>query len=154
MGKAKTVGEILGAITSGLAVDVAVPEGHDLRSYLDSVPNPKDQIGVLKVNLALVPAAAKILMAGALEDGAVKYGPYNWRSHPVQAMIYLAAAERHIEAWKDGEENASDSGKHHLGHAMACLAILVDALESGNLIDDRPKPGPAARLIAERVKKR
>jgi hypothetical protein len=27
---------------------------------------------------------------------------------------------------------------HHLGHAIACLAILLDAQEAGMLVDDRP----------------
>jgi len=27
---------------------------------------------------------------------------------------------------------------HHLGHALACLAILLDAQEAGMLGDDRP----------------
>jgi hypothetical protein len=47
-------------------------------------------------------------------------------------------------AWFDGEEVASDSGVHHLGHAMACLAILLDAQETGNLVDDRPTSNQGA----------
>lgn len=47
-----------------------------------------------------------------------------------------------------------DSKKPHLAHALACLGIIVDAKESGNLIDDRPLPGPASRLIAELEQKK
>jgi hypothetical protein len=36
---------------------------------------------------------------------------------------------------------------HHLGHAMACCAILLDARETGNLADNRPTPGAAGDMI-------
>jgi hypothetical protein len=74
----------------------------------------------------------------AMMNAAGKYGPYDWRGKPVRATIYVDACERHLNAWFDSEENAADSGAHHLGHAIACLAILLDAQETGNLIDDRP----------------
>jgi Domain of unknown function (DUF5664) len=116
--------------------------------------NPKDRLGIKKVQLNLVPAASKIYQALAMEDGAKKYGPYNWREKKVIASIYVAACMRHLEAWYDsGEEVATDSQKPHLGHALACLGIIVDALETGNLIDDRPTPGAAAKLIAKFEKK-
>lgn len=112
-----------------------------------SSTNPKDLLGSKKVNLFLVPAASKIYQAVAMEDGARKYGPYNWRDKKVQLSIYLSALERHIEAFKDGEEVASDSGLPHLAHAIANVGIIIDALESGCLIDDRPIKGSAAKLI-------
>jgi len=109
--------------------------------------NPKDRIGIKKVQLNLVPASSIIYQALAMQDGAAKYGAYNWRENRVISSIYIAAAIRHLQQWQDGEENASDSQKPHLGHALACIGIIVDALESGNLIDDRPLPGPASKLI-------
>lgn len=71
-------------------------------------------------------------------DGADKYGAYNWRAKQVQADVYVDAALRHITAWFEGEELAQDSKVHHLGHAIACCAILLDAQETGNLVDNRP----------------
>lgn len=116
--------------------------------------NPKDLLGTKKVSLNLVPASSIIYQALAMEDGARKYGPYNWRSNKVIASIYVAAALRHIQAWYDsGEEVAEDSQKPHLGHALACLGILVDAKETGNLVDDRPVPGAASKLIKSFEKK-
>jgi hypothetical protein len=111
--------------------------------------NPKDLLGIKKVQLNLVPASSIIYQALAMEDGARKYGPYNWRANKVIASIYVAAAMRHLQAWYDGEQVASDSQKPHLGHALACIGIIVDALETGNLVDDRPLPGAAGKLIAE-----
>jgi hypothetical protein len=110
--------------------------------------NPKEAFGRLKPMMAFVPSTAKVYMALAQADGAKKYGPYNWREKPVSTMTFLHAALRHIEAYIDGEAVAADSGVPHLGHAMACLAIIADAFETGNMIDDRPPAGAAARLLA------
>ena len=115
--------------------------------------NPKDLIGVKKVQLGLLPAAGKIYGSLAMTNGAEKYGPYNWRDKKVRMTIYLDAMERHLLALRDGEDYAEDSGVHHLGHIIACGAILADAKEGGFLIDDRPKAGPAAELIKRTTKK-
>lgn len=111
--------------------------------------NPKDLLGVEKVPMHLVPPVSVIYEAMALRDGAEKYGPYNWREKEVLASIYVGAAMRHLAAWFDGEELARDSGVHHLAHAKACLGILLDAMEGGCLLDDRPEIGAAPRLLAE-----
>lgn len=114
--------------------------------------NPKDRLGAKKVNLHLVPPASKIYQALAMENGAKKYGPYNWRDKKVQLSIYISAIQRHVDAFFDGEELAEDSGVPHLAHAIANLGIIIDALETGCLIDDRPIKGPAARLIKQLTK--
>jgi hypothetical protein len=115
--------------------------------------NPKDLLGQKKVALNLVPPSSIIYQALAMEDGARKYGPYNWRSNKVIASIYVAAAMRHLMSWADGEELAEDSQKPHLAHALACLGIIVDAKETGNLHDDRPVAGAASALIKRFEKK-
>ncbi len=84
-----------------------------------------------------------------MADGRRKYGLMNWREKPVSSTIYYDAAMRHLMAWFDGEQTARDSQVHHLGHAMACMAIIMDAEAQGTLNDDRPKPGTFAFLIAE-----
>ncbi len=111
-------------------IGAARPEG--------DATNPKDLVGVKKVSLTKLPPVAVLHAAHALMNGAGKYGPYNWRDKGVRASIYVDACERHLNAWFDGEEQATDSGVHHLGHAIACLAILLDAQEAGMLVDDRP----------------
>lgn len=109
--------------------------------------NPKDKIGARKPNLHLIPPALWIHTAKAMENGAKKFSPYNWRENKVKGSIYVSAALRHLLSYLDGEDCASDSNVHHLGHAAACLGILLDAEATGNLIDDRPKAGQAAQLI-------
>lgn len=114
--------------------------------------NPKDIIGATKPDLSLVPPAGSIHVATAMQNGADKYGAYNWRDKKVQAMTYLAAAKRHIDSYLDGEEVAEDSGVHHLAHAAACMFIVLDAIETGNLVDNRPTAGAAAALIKRLTK--
>ncbi len=114
--------------------------------------NPKSQYGIVKPPMHLVPPAAKIYLAEGFRDGADKYGPYNWRKNEVAASVYVGAFHRHADQWWDGEEFALDSGVHHLAHALSCLAIIVDALETGNLVDDRPLPGAATDLIKRLTK--
>lgn len=109
--------------------------------------NPKDRIGASKPPLHLVPPAAEIAEAVVMGLGARKYGPYNWRSANVKASVYVAAARRHLAQWLDGENDDPESGVSHLAHARACLGILLDALATGHLIDDRPPAGAASDLI-------
>lgn len=111
--------------------------------------NPKDAIGLTKPPLRLLPAAALLFLARVLGLGAKKYGPYNWRTAKVRYTVYLEAAMRHILSALDGEEIDPESGQPHAAHAMACMAILLDAKATGNLVDDRPTPGVAASLIKE-----
>jgi hypothetical protein len=100
--------------------------------------NPKDLLGCKKPDTTKIPAIALAHESLAMMDGAGKYGAYNWRANKVIASIYVAACKRHLDLWFEGQEEAEDSGCHHLGHARACLGILLDALETGNLKDDRP----------------
>jgi len=111
--------------------------------------NPKDLFGLKKPPLDLVPPAALLYLSRVMALGAAKYGKYNWREKKVRWSIYAAAAMRHILAAHDGEELDPESGQPHVAHAAACMAILLDAKATGNLVDDRPTPGAAARLIVE-----
>lgn len=114
---------------------------------MSDAQNPKDRMGAKKPRLSLVPPASLIYQALAMQNGAVKYGAYNWREKKPAASIYYEACMRHMASWFDGEENAEDSGIPHLAHAIACIGIIIDCKETGNLIDDRPTKGAAAELI-------
>ncbi len=47
--------------------------------------------------------------------------------------------------WRARTSDAK-SGLHPLAHALACLAIILDAEAAGKLIDDRNYPGGYAEL--------
>ena len=116
--------------------------------------NPKDLLGVSKPNINLVPPASIAYQALAMQFGAITkgYGPFNWRSKKVIASIYIAATLRHVFKFMDGQDLDEESGYPELGHALASLGILVDALENGNLIDDRPTKGPVSNVLKRYTK--
>lgn len=107
----------------------------------ESGVNPKDRIGSFKVDMTLIPVSAKIEVALALQDGVYKYGEYNWRVEPVLLRTYISAAYRHLDDFLESEQDAKDSLVHHLGHVMACCAIMIDAIKQGTATDDRPING-------------
>lgn len=113
----------------------------------DKPSNPKDMIGSNKLPLHLWPETATVLGCLALLDGALKYGRCNYRAIGVRASIYYDAARRHLNAWFEGEDTDKDSGLPHLAHALACIAILVDAEAAGLLTDDRQIAGGLRTLI-------
>ena len=115
--------------------------------------NPKDKFGAAKPPLHLIPPVAQLYEAQVMDFGERKYGPYNWREHPVKLTVYVAAAMRHLLCLLDGEDVDPESGAPHEAHARACMGILLDARANGKLVDDRPSPGAAARVIAELTKK-
>lgn len=112
--------------------------------------NPKDICGRRKPRLDLLPPTALVPLASVLAHGADKYGPYNWRQTPISAVVYIAATLRHVFAWADGEDKDAESGESHLTHAMATLAIMLDAIETQSIKDDRAKSGVVARMLRER----
>lgn len=100
--------------------------------------NPKDAAATNKIPHALLSPIAKAYWAVAQFAGMIKYGAWNWRRAGVRSSVYLSAMERHIDAYKSGEEHDPIDGTHHLGNVMACCAILLDAQEADKLTDDRP----------------
>lgn len=111
--------------------------------------NPKDAIGSSKLPMHLWPETASMMGSLALLDGALKYGRSNYREIGVRASIYYDAARRHLAAWMEGEDHDPDSGVPHLGHALACIAIIVDAQAAGKLNDDRNVAGGYRALVTE-----
>ena len=103
--------------------------------------NPKTVLGLRKPSMSCVPPTALLHLAHAMMDGEQKYGRMNWREHTVSSSVYYDAAMRHLMAWFDGETYAPDSGVHHLGHVMACCAILLDGEALNVLNDDRNNLG-------------
>ena len=145
-GAENTIKSLLGC--GGLGAGTQGVQTYDPTALMKGdTTNPKDLIGVKKVPLGLLPAAGKIYGALAMKDGAKKYEPYNWRDKKVRYTIYLDAMERHLLALRDREDFAQDSKVPHLGHIIACASILADAIDGGFIIDDRPLPGPAARML-------
>lgn len=109
--------------------------------------NPKDAIGSDKVPIHLWPKTATVWGTLGLLDGALKYGRANWRAVGIRASIYYDAIDRHMSAWFEGEDIDPDSGLPHLAHALAGLAIIVDAIAADRFRDDRQYRGGYRSLI-------
>ena len=100
--------------------------------------NPKDGLGDKKVPLWLCSPIAKAAWSAAQFVGMTKFGAWNWRVTGVRASVYLSAMQRHMDRYLSGEEIDPVDKTPHLGHIMACCAIILDAKAAGNLTDDRP----------------
>lgn len=110
--------------------------------------NPKDRYGLAKVPFSLIPETASVFLALGLKHGARKYGPFNWRVEPVQGRVYLEAARRHLALLLDGEDFDRDTGVHHGAFILSTVAIYMDAMVQGTLIDNRALRGRTGDLVA------
>lgn len=112
--------------------------------------NPKDAFGDKKVPVWLCSPIAKAAWAVAQYVGLTKYGAWNWRSAGVRVSTYLSAMQRHMDAYMSGEEVDPIDQTPHLGHIMACCAIIMDAKAANKLTDDRP-PSVSLREMYKQV---
>ncbi len=110
--------------------------------------NPKDAAATARLDLSLVPESAIAYCALAMTEGHLKYGGYNWRDAGVLASVYYAAMGRHRGRWWNGQDNDAKTGIPELAYIMANCAILIDTIESGKLVDDRPPRQDADSLLA------
>lgn len=75
----------------------------------------------------LIPPHAELELAHVLTMGAEKYGANNWhQGGPESKTRYIAAAQRHIAAYRRGETHDPESGRHHLAHAVASLMFVLE----------------------------
>jgi hypothetical protein len=72
----------------------------------------------------LLPPLALRATVDVLTFGAQKYEIDNWKYVDDSKRRYFDAAQRHLWAWKEGEQEDSESGMHHLAHAICCLMFL------------------------------
>ncbi len=78
-----------------------------------------------KPMLSLIPASLLIETGKVLTYGANKYAAHNWREGINQSRL-ISAALRHIIAFNEGEDNDSESGLHHLAHAICELSFALE----------------------------
>lgn len=130
-----------------IAIDEDLPRRPKVNRPEPTRANPKEAVGMKKAPLHLFPSTARLAGAMAFHEGMLKYGQYNWRAAGVSASVYYDALERHMEAWWNGQDIDPKSDLHHLWKALACIAVLIDAMEVDKFIDDRPPVAPVAGMI-------
>jgi len=102
------------------------------RGKKDAIGNPN------KPRLSLIPKDALWSLGRALTYGEKHYGTFNWRKGiPISYLV--DAALRHINEFNDGEDIDEKSQNHHLGNAMANLAMAIQTLIDNPKLDDRFK---------------
>jgi hypothetical protein len=111
--------------------------------------NAKDRVATTRLDLSLFPDTAVAYGALGMTEGHLKYGAYNYRPGGVLVSIYIAAMRRHIAKYLNGEWADQKTRVPHLGSALACIAIMIDAHECGVLKDDRPPQVDMPRLFNE-----
>jgi hypothetical protein len=79
-----------------------------------------------KLEYGLLPPLALKETVKVLTFGAQKYERDNWQKVPDAKRRYFDALQRHVWAWKQGEQIDPESGIHHLAHAMCCLMFLYE----------------------------
>jgi hypothetical protein len=90
-----------------------------------------------KRRFSLLPVQPLLDAIDVLEFGAKRYGDFNWQKGFEWTGIYNAA-QRHMHAWLDGEDNADDSNLPHLAHAMVNMMFLLVFRNTHKEMDDRP----------------
>jgi hypothetical protein len=79
-----------------------------------------------KPQYGLLPPLALKATVEILTFGAEKYEPDNWKYVPDSKRRYFDSVQRHLWAWKEGEQTDPESGKNHLAHAICGLMFLFE----------------------------
>lgn len=104
--------------------------------------DPKQSQANKKKTFDNIPISLLIHALEGADNGANKYGPWNWLKLDDGTMslkTYINALQRHLILFRAGQDNASDSGIHHLKHMIAGLAVVLDAMLFNKVNDDRVK---------------
>lgn len=88
-----------------------------------------------KPKFGLVPPDSYKAVAEVLTKGAEKYSVNNWVDLEISRV--LDAMERHINAYRMGEEYAPDSKQHHLAHVIANAMMAYHIAMNKPEQDDR-----------------
>ena len=89
-----------------------------------------------KPMMALVDSYAHTELARVLTFGASKYDRENWRKG-MQWSRCISSLERHIAAFKMGQDVDPETGINHMAHAMCNAMFLVWYSEHRKEFDDR-----------------
>lgn len=102
-----------------------------------------------KIRYELIPPKALRKVAEVYTKGSEKYtkrdadgviisdGANNWRLG-MPWMETMGSVQRHIEAWKEGEDIDKDLGTAHLANAVFGLLALLEFADTHPNMDDRP----------------
>lgn len=90
-----------------------------------------------KLRYDLVPAYAQEQYVKVLTKGAQKYAERNWEKGMAWSKV-VASLERHLAAFKQGEDFDPETGCFHTAHIMTNAAFLTEYYRIYPQGDDRP----------------
>ena len=106
--------------------------GRDTREHGDSA-----KLDAGKLRYDLIPVGPLRELARVYTIGAAKYAPRGWETGMDWSRI-IAAMQRHVEAWRDGETLDPVDGQHHLSSVAWCAFALMEFERTHPDLDDRP----------------
>lgn len=97
--------------------------------------------GMLRYNsgkhrLTLIPASLNRYTGAVLEYGAIKYSANNWRKGGSWTSA-IDSLQRHLDAFREGENFDAESALPHLAHMAFNVMILIEFFDKGFGTDDR-----------------
>lgn len=111
-------------------------------TYTSHKVDPKQAQATKKMTFDNVPISLLLHATAGNDDGARKYGPWNWlklEDGSMSLTTYLNALQRHLILYRAGQDNTSDTNIHNLDSMIAGLAVLRDAQLFNKVRDDRIK---------------
>ena len=90
-----------------------------------------------KARMDLLDPYAVEQLSHVLAFGAQKYAAHNWRMGISKGRL-IAAALRHLFAYRGGQDKDDETGLSHVAHAMCCCMFIL-GLEHRSDLDDRYK---------------
>ncbi|AGS81010.1 hypothetical protein [Caulobacter phage Cr30] len=91
-----------------------------------------------KPRMDLIPPEAMLALGRHFEIGAKKYADRNWERGMDWGKC-CASLERHLQAWKSGEDYDVETGSHHMIAVAWNAFVLFTYAIRGIGKDDRPK---------------
>lgn len=122
---------------------------YDMKVAVD----PKQSQAVKKMQFDAVPISLLLHAQPGNQNGADKYGVYNWLELEDGSMslnTYLNALQRHLILFRAGQDYTSDTNIHNLDSMISGLAVLRDAMLFNKVKDDRVKLTEEQIKILER----
>ena len=116
--------------------------------------DPKQSQAIKKMQFDAVPISLLLHAQPGNQNGADKYGIYNWLKLEDGSMsmnTYLNALQRHLILFRAGQDLTSDTGIHNLDSMISGLAVLRDAMLFNKVADDRVKISDEQIIILEKL---
>lgn len=144
MAKAAPAGPITQEHAEKIMEGIAVPAVDGT----DRTEDGMDRFNTGKHRMTLVPASFSRYTAAVLEYGAIKYNANNWRKGGSWTSA-IDSLQRHVDAFREGEDCDAESALPHLAHIAFNVMILIEFFDKGRGQDDRfryPDQPPGQQL--------